>query len=320
MERIPVHKENSGFFLRTQRKKNTVTRVLVPFVFCGLVYANAKTCLAIPDERQPAQVSTSVGRDSILKPVSREEAELAIILGRAWLLDNGEYLRVIDRNNPLDPSYVPPDLVEIPKNTKGPIPAEKAMTIRECIRPALEALFNFVNVKNGGRLMLCSGYRSPERQVEVFNEEVGKVLRNNPKLSRAQAEAYVRTWVARPFESEHGDCAVDVKSANHWRFADSPEARLLLDNAYKFGFDNTYKDTAESRQITGFRDEPWHWNFRGIPHAEILHKKNWVIQQYWVYLLQNGGITFESETGNRYMITCDAVNRRIKTYMLPVEP
>jgi D-alanyl-D-alanine carboxypeptidase len=63
-------------------------------------------------------------------------------------------------------------------------------------------------------------------------------------------------YVAPPGYSEHMlGTAVDFSPSN-WRFADTDQHRWLLENAHRFGFENTYPEISE----TNMPWEAWHWN------------------------------------------------------------
>src|SRR3990167_8235935 len=60
--------------------------------------------------------------------------------------------------------------------------------------PAFETALNQMIAASGGRVWVMSGYRSPERQAELFASAVEKY----------GSEAAARKWVAPPGKSQHG--------------------------------------------------------------------------------------------------------------------
>jgi D-alanyl-D-alanine carboxypeptidase len=96
-----------------------------------------------------------------------------------------------------------------------------------------------------------SGYRSIEKQKELYNDEVNKWLAKG--LSLEEARKMARKWVATPGNSEHHTgMAVDLDMSlssckeNAAQLKMTREYQWLRDNAKKYGFYN-------------YEAEPWHW-------------------------------------------------------------
>lgn len=243
---------------------------------------------------------------------------------------------LVDGNHRLSPSDKPEDLVSI-SSCEG-IPYVKAAAISKSIGDPLKRLFNFVNKQKSNRLLFASGNRSYNVQKTLFQDKVRRVFATHPELDRnnkadmEEAERIAELSVAREGTSEHQLYAVDLTTKSmldeYYRnqgnvvlaekfhylrafFEETPEGKLVVENAYKYGFDISFKKGKE--HITGHEYEPWHLYYRGI-HAEILHKNSWVMQEYVDFMKNHKSILFMSETGKQYWITYDSESRRMKAY------
>ncbi len=112
--------------------------------------------------------------------------------------------------------------------------------------------------KDGLQLRVVSGYRSYDKQVQVFNSWVNKELKKKPRMTRSQAEEVANTYSARPGHSEHQlGTVVDVLSAeNNYQFSLEPHFRYpawLESNAHCYNFKISY-----GKNSTEYQYEPWH--------------------------------------------------------------
>lgn len=127
----------------------------------------------------------------------------------------------------------------------------------------------------------------------------------------------VKSYCADPTMSEHlTGYAVDLGKAGAYTFKLTKEYELVKKTAPLLGFDMTYKDTPEGRRAYGFNVEWWHWRYRGIPHAEIMDRNNWIIHQYLEYLKENQYVMFKSETNRLFLILCGKDGNNVKTFEL----
>jgi len=52
----------------------------------------------------------------------------------------------------------------------------------------------------------------------------------------------------------------------------------LDENAYKYGFENSYKNGVA---VDGYEIEPWHWRYVGVDFATYLHEHQQTFAQYY---------------------------------------
>lgn len=121
--------------------------------------------------------------------------------------------------------------------------------------------------KEGLNIYISSGFRSYNKQNTIYNNYV-----------RQDGKAEADTYSARPGHSEHqSGLAFDVNIIND-SFANTPEARWLENNCYKYGFILRYPKgkTAE----TGYKYESWHFRYVGTDLAVKLYNNgNWITME-----------------------------------------
>jgi D-alanyl-D-alanine carboxypeptidase len=163
---------------------------------------------------------------------------------------------LVTKQQGLSPSYAPPDLTPLPTR----LLAGNGVQLR---REAAEALVPLLYEagRAGRRLFALSGYRSYDEQSRVLRDEIAR-------YGRAVAEQQV----APPGHSEHQlGLAVDITSEVdpydlREAFGTEPEGRWLAANAPRFGFLVSYPQGKEA--VTGYRYEPWHIRYTGVPLAQ----------------------------------------------------
>jgi zinc D-Ala-D-Ala carboxypeptidase len=164
---------------------------------------------------------------------------------------------VVDRAHALPASFVPPDIVS----------AEEAGfddggdQVRQIVVDDLSALRQAA-ADNDTPIVLVSGYRSYERQAEVFADAVA---REGPEAAQSTT--------AQAGHSEHQlGTAIDVLDAGSGEltadFADTAAGRWLADNAHRYGFVLSYPDNTAERSCYSF--EPWHLRYVGRDTADAI--------------------------------------------------
>ncbi|TFH57511.1 hypothetical protein EXY26_11220 [Glutamicibacter arilaitensis] len=115
--------------------------------------------------------------------------------------------------------------------------------------------------KDGVKIRAVSGYRSYNRQAELFNY-----------YTRIYGKSYASRISAVPGTSEHQTgLAIDVGNANgacglQACFANTPVGKWVGKNSHKYGFIMRYGKGQES--VTGYSYEPWHFRYLGTSLAK----------------------------------------------------
>jgi D-alanyl-D-alanine carboxypeptidase len=135
--------------------------------------------------------------------------------------------------------------------------------------------------KAGLHVIICSAYRSVERQKNVFDESMKDCI----EKGMGYWEAYCDTVksVAEPGESEHAlGLALDLISNQYTELdkgqENTKEAKWLAENCYKYGFILRYPP--EKTNITGIIYEPWHYRYVGKEDAKKIHDLGITLEEY----------------------------------------
>lgn len=152
---------------------------------------------------------------------------------------------------------------------------------------------NLRNMLNDARKLgldpiICSSYRTMEKQTELYNKKVKEYIKRG--YGNKKAKEIAAKWVAMPGTSEHQTgLAVDIVSKKYQilneKQADTKTQQWLMENCYNYGFILRYP--REKNNITKITYEPWHYRYVGIENAKEIKEKNLCLEEYIQYL-KNG--------------------------------
>lgn len=141
---------------------------------------------------------------------------------------------------------------------------------------ALEEMVNAAKKEHNFSIFLNSGYRSEERQQEVYAAKIEK---------SGETE---NDYVALPGHSEHQTgLAADLtcKEARfrlEEKFEKTKEGQWAIENAHKYGFILRYPKGKE--KITGYSYEPWHYRYVGKELSMYLKEKNMALEEFYTQI------------------------------------
>ena len=150
--------------------------------------------------------------------------------------------------------------------------------------PDLQAMLDDARAE-GLSPIVCSSYRTREKQQELFVRRVGRLTAAGYSEQDAVTEA--GKWVAVPGTSEHQTgLALDIISSSY-RVLDreqenTAEQRWLMENSYKYGFILRYP--SDKSEITGINYEPWHYRYVGKEAAKEIYEKGLCLEEYLEYI------------------------------------
>jgi len=171
---------------------------------------------------------------------------------------------IVNKNYKLEQNYIPNDL-------------EKISLEYSCDNKYLRkvARINFEKMakeakENGFNIIAVSTYRSYDYQEKLYNNYV-----------KEKGLYYADMASARAGHSEHQTgLAVDIAdlSLDYDNFEKTKEFTWVKNNAHKYGFILRYPKA--KFHITGFKYEPWHYRYVGIPTATYIYKNNITLEEY----------------------------------------
>ena len=175
----------------------------------------------------------------------------------------------------LESDYIPDDLVNISQTYSwGENGSQKT---RQVVYDAFIDMWNAAN-KEGYYLMVNSSFRNYQDQESVYNA-----------YKNTSGETYANSIATKPGFSEHQTgLALDIFSksnTNKNTFKDTPEAKWLKENAYKYGFILRYPK--EFEEVTGITFEPWHYRYVGKDIAKYIYENNITFDEYYAYFLED---------------------------------
>jgi len=189
------------------------------------------------------------------------------------VVTNSEAMTVIvNKQRSLPEGYEPDDLVEpnVPFSFDGP---HEKRHMRKEAAEALEKLFAGAKADDI-ELRAVSGYRSYQRQVSIYNNNV-----------KTKGQEYTDRVSSVPGHSEHQTgLAIDVSSPSVGNaleevFGTSKEGQWLAEHAAEYGFVIRYPKGEEG--ITGYVYEPWHIRYVGTDLAPDIVKSGLTLEEYF---------------------------------------
>ena len=217
----------------------------------------------IPDNKQDEEVTEDteeINKEPDTK--TQEESKNSVNI-------NDWKLILVNKQNPIPEGY-DPKLAAI----NGSISADERI---------IGDIYDMLNAasSDGINLMICSAYRSNDRQTTLFNNKMNKIIGKGYSYLEAYKEGSMS--VTPPGTSEHQlGLALDILTGSYTAmddgFADTPAGKWLYENSAKFGFILRYPKGKE--QITGIIFEPWHFRYVGKEYAEEITKKGICLEEF----------------------------------------
>ena len=173
----------------------------------------------------------------------------------------------------------------------------------ECVMEPLNRMLGDFEAESGLRTVnVVAGWRSYEYQEKLYEKEV-----------REKGDDYAARYLTRPGESEHHTgLAVDFSlyfedTGLSGGFDGEGAYAWIRENAWRYGFVQRYP--ADKEAVTGISNEPWHYRYVGLPHAQMMTEKGFCLEEYLDWLKGypfDGAHLFAESLGQSYEIFyCD---------------
>lgn len=135
--------------------------------------------------------------------------------------------------------------------------------------------------QDGIELMVCSAYRSIDKQTTLFNNMKQDYL--NQGMSEEKAYEKTASAIAIPGTSEHQTgLAADIVTPTHQtldpQFAQTEAGKWLTEHAHEYGFILRYPK--DKQDITKIIYESWHFRFVGKTHAKLMKESGLCLEEY----------------------------------------
>lgn len=253
-----------------RQKKRQRTRLLLALALAVLLIF----CVALSfhfgqQAESPADPSASDG-ETVQSP--GDEGQRPVIPAVA---EEDSWMTVLVNNSHAMADGYVPDLVTV-DNTSFKFDARAAEDLNAMLADARA---------EGLSPMICSSYRSWERQTTLFEQQVEK--QQNTGLPYEEAYEQAKTVVAYPGTSEHQTgLAADIVATSHQLLddsqADTAEQQWLMNNCWKYGFILRYP--LGKSDYTSIIYEPWHYRYVGREVAQYITENGLCLEEYWQLL------------------------------------
>ena len=228
------------------------------------------------EEKEEAPVESSSQKEEEQEQSSQETKQQQ--LAEEFAKEKEEYyLLLANAENPL-----PQDWSIQTEEVQNGYEMDKraAPAMREMIQAAKE---------DGVELMLCSAYRSVEKQQQLFDRSQQAYMAQG--MSEEEAYAKTATETAIPGTSEHQTgLAADIVTPTYQMldagFADTPAGQWLSEHAAEYGFVLRYPQ--DKQEVTGIIYESWHYRFVGKTHAKLKKESGLCLEEYLQQELPEG--------------------------------
>lgn len=129
--------------------------------------------------------------------------------------------------------------------------------------------------------VICSSYRSMDKQKELFKNKVDEYISFG--CSKEEAEQKAGELVAVPGTSEHQlGLALDIVDISYQVLDEKQEKtgvqKWLMHNSWKYGFILRYP--TDKNKITGISYEPWHYRYVGKKAAKEIYDAQICLEEY----------------------------------------
>ncbi len=240
--------------------KNKVAEKVWIIIISIAVLATVFTAVAIKVSPNQTAVPEKTSELTAAEPETEEETTRRI---------PSEVEFLVNSENPI-PDDWEPDLVELKNGHKVD-------------RHAYEDLQNMLDDarKLGYNPLICSSYRTNEKQTTLFNNKVEKYKEEG--YSEDEAVAQAAKWVAYPGTSEHQTgLALDIVTVENQILDESQLnsecQKWLMEHCWDYGFILRYP--ADKKEITKIDFEPWHYRYVGKEAAALIKEKGICLEEF----------------------------------------
>ena len=257
---LKLNKMNKALF-RDRAKKLMLTGALAG-VIAGVAITSGISSITLKKAEKKLEISNAK-----LQEQTKKNEELQAELDREEVTENTAELlasdddrwclALVNEKHPLDTSYVPANLTEISGGKQ--VDSRMADSLNKMLDDAKKA---------GLSMYVTSGYRSYEKQRDVFNTTMQDWI--NQGYTPLNAYDETKKSVAIPGTSEHATgLAVDIMSTKYGE---------LDEHCSEYGF--LLRFPQDKSDMTGIVYEPWHYRYVGVDAAKEMTENGLTLEEY----------------------------------------
>ena len=176
---------------------------------------------------------------------------------------------LVNEDNPIPETFE----IKLQKLADGPKVDERIVT-------PLNEMFKAMRAE-GLQPLVCSGYRTIEKQHNLFEDDIRQQVRLGATYDQAFYKA--KQYTAMPGASEHHTgLAVDIVGKSHQSLnaaqAKTKEALWLAEHCAEYGFILRYP--ADKTDVTGIAYESWHFRYVGQEAARYIMENKLALEEF----------------------------------------
>lgn len=233
-------------------------------------------------QKQHDLSSDGIAGAQTLKKLFSDDAKAIVVTPtpEAIKVLSGDMPLLVNRENALEPGFIPDDLVNMSTYCDASLVKIK-YDGTQGVRAAVDALMEMLQAAKADGLVnwqVSAAYRSIDDQQEIFDDKVEEYMRDNG-LSRDKARSASRQTVADPGTSEHHTgLAFDMTVPGAGAFKYTDQCKWLHEHCWEYGFIIRYTD--DKQEITGFMGEEWHIRYVGTEHSLVIRDNGVCLEEY----------------------------------------
>ncbi|MBE6891465.1 MAG: D-alanyl-D-alanine carboxypeptidase family protein [Ruminococcaceae bacterium] len=271
-----------NFSLKTDSRELNIAYIVVVSLIFVLTLVTFSSMFVFNSELAPDDLPDDKNEQNEINYSAETAAKIHEYKQTIKLYDemlSAPYLKLVNKQNPLEEGFVAEDLVQTITNPAVKLNSEAAAALQKFIEAAAQ---------EGIVCTIVSGYRTYEDQESYYTETYQSNM--NAGYSKETAENMTNLVVAKAGESEaetgltveiatrRGMTVEEMEASDLYKFA--------KENMYKYGFILRYPQGKES--ITEYNYSPFLFRYVGstgdVNHAQYIYEKNLTLEEYTYYL------------------------------------
>ena len=271
-----------NFSLKTDSRELNIAYIVVVSLIFVLTLVTFSSMFVFNSELAPDDLPDDKNEQNEINYSAETAAKIHEYKQTIKLYDemlSAPYLKLVNKQNPLEDDFVAEDLVQTVTNPAVKLNSEAAASLQKFIEAAAQ---------EGIVCTIGSGYRTYEDQESYYTETYQSNM--NAGYSKETAENMTNLIVAKAGESEaetgltveiatrRGMTVEEMEASDLYKFA--------KENMYKYGFILRYPQGKES--ITEYNYSPFLFRYVGstgdVNHAQYIYEKNLTLEEYTYYL------------------------------------
>ncbi len=271
-----------NFSLKTDSRELNIAYIVVVSLIFVLTLVTFSSMFVFNSELAPDDLPDDKNEQNEINYSAETAAKIHEYKQTIKLYDemlSAPYLKLVNKQNPLEEGFVAEDLVQTVTNPAVKLNSEAAASLQKFIEAAAQ---------EGIVCTIVSGYRTYEDQESYYTETYQSNM--NAGYSKETAENMTNLIVAKAGESEaETGLTVEIATRRGMTVEEMEASDLFKfakENMYKYGFILRYPQGKES--ITEYNYSPFLFRYVGstgdVNHAQYIYEKNLTLEEYTYYL------------------------------------